>query len=116
ALFAGSATVDRAEFSAYVGALDLPGRYPGIRGLAWAPRVPGEARAGHGGTMRREGLAGYEIPPASPRREYHPVAFVEPAAGFEDGVLGLDVGAWLENPAAMDGARDSGQPPIGDRL
>ncbi|HKA60872.1 MAG TPA: CHASE domain-containing protein [Methylomirabilota bacterium] len=116
ALFAGSATVDRAEFSAYVGALDLPGRYPGIRGLAWAPRVPAEARASHEAAMRQDGLAGYEIHPASARREYHPVAFVEPAAGFEDGVLGLDVGAWPENQAAMDRARDSGQPTMSDRL
>src|SRR4029453_11564743 len=62
------------------------------------------------------GRAAPAPPRAAPRREYHPVAFVEPAAGFEDGVLGLDVGAWLENRAAMDRARDSGQPPMSERL
>ena len=116
ALFAGSATVDRAEFSAYVGALDLPRRYPGIRGLAWALRVPAEARAQHEAAMRREGLEGYEIHPATARVEYHPIVFVEPAAGFDDGALGLDVAAWPGNPAAMDRARDSGQPAMSDRL
>jgi PAS domain S-box-containing protein len=116
ALFAGSAVVDRAEFSAYVGALDLPRRYPGIRGLAWIPRVPAEARARHEAAMRQEGLTGYEIHPAAARREYHPVVFVEPAAGFEDGVIGLDVAAWPENRVAMDRARDSGQPAMSDRL
>jgi len=116
ALFAGRASVDRAEFSAYVGALDLSGRYPGIHGLAWAPRVPAEARARHEAAMRQEGLEGYEIHPVSARREYHPVLFVEPAADFEDGVLGLDIAAWPENQAAMDHARDSGQPAMSDRL
>jgi hypothetical protein len=116
ALFAGSAGVDRAEFSAYVGALDLPRRYPGIRGLVWAPRIPADARARHEAAMRQEGLAAYEIHPAAPRREYHPVVFVEPAAGFEEGVLGLDIAAWPENQAAMDRARDSGQPAMSDRL
>ena len=116
ALFAGRATVDRAEFGAYVAALDLPRRYPGIRGLAWAQRVPAESRARHEAAMRQDGLAGYEIHPASARREYHPLVFVEPVTGFEDGVLGLDVGAWPENRAAMDRARDSGQAEMSDRL
>ncbi|HEY7038378.1 MAG TPA: CHASE domain-containing protein [Methylomirabilota bacterium] len=116
ALFAGSAAVDRAEFSAYVGALDLPRRDPGIRGLAWAPRVPAAARAQHEAAMRQSGLSGYEIHPVSARSEYHPVVFVEPAGGFEEGVLGLDVAAWPENQAAMDRARDSGRAAMSDRL
>jgi PAS domain S-box-containing protein len=116
ALFAGSPAVDRAEFGAYVGALDLPRRFPGIRGLAWAPRVPAEGRAGHEAAMRQAGLPGYEIHPASTRREHHPVVLVEPAAGFEEGVLGLDVAAWPENQAALDRARDGGQAAMSDRL
>jgi PAS domain S-box-containing protein len=116
ALFAGSATVDRAEFSAYVAALDLPGRYPGLRGLAWAPRVPAEERARHEAAMRQSGLPTYEIHPAAARREYHPLAFAAPAAGFEEGVLGLDLAAWPENQAALERARDGGQPAMSDRL
>jgi len=115
ALFADRPTVDRAGFSAYVTALDLPARYPDIRGLAWAPRVPAVARTRHELAMREGGLPGYEIHPASPRPESHPVAFVEPAAGFEDDVLGLDLAAWPESQAAMERARDSGQPAMSDR-
>ena len=116
ALFAAGPTVDRAEFRSYVAVLDLEGRYPGIRGIAWSPRIAAAARAQHEAAMRRSGLPRYEIHPTSDRREHHPVAFAEPAAGFDESILGLDVGSRAENQAAMDRARDSGQPAMSDRF
>jgi CHASE1-domain containing sensor protein len=55
ALFAGSAEVERGEFRSYVAALGLEGRYEGIRGIGWAPRVPSALRARHEAAIRRQG-------------------------------------------------------------
>ena len=75
-----------------------------------------DARAASADLFRgRGGAPGYEIHPAAPRPDSHPVAFVEPAASFEDDVLGLDLAAWPDSQAAMERARDSGQPTMSDR-
>jgi PAS domain S-box-containing protein len=116
ALFAGSIAVERSEFRSYVAALGIEGRSPGIRGIAWAPRVPVASRARHETTMRRQGLPGYEIHPAGSQAEFYPLAFVEPSEAYPERVLGLDAVTRPENRAAMDRARDTGLPAMGERL
>jgi len=116
ALFAGSAAVERSEFHSYVAGLGLEGRYQGIRGIGWAPRVTAAGRAPHEALMRRQGVPGYEIHPPGERAEYVPAAFLEPAEGFPPGVFGLDVTTRPENAGAMARARDTGLPAMSDRL
>ncbi|MGH7374800.1 MAG: CHASE domain-containing protein, partial [Candidatus Rokuibacteriota bacterium] len=100
ALFAGSASVERPEFRSYVAGLGLHGRYPSIRGVGWVPRVPAASRSQHEATMRRGGLAGYQIYPARSRAEYYPLTFLEPAEGLAESAFGLDVTSSPANPAA----------------
>ena len=65
ALFAGSERVERLEFRSYVAGLALDSRFPSIRGVGWVPRVPAAEREQHEAAMRRAGLAGYQVHPAS---------------------------------------------------
>jgi PAS domain S-box-containing protein len=116
ALFAGSGEVERSEFRSYVATLELEGRYQGIRGIGWAPRVPAAQRARHETAMRRQGLPAYEIHPATDVPEAFPVVFAAPAEGFPDRVFGLDVMSRPENRPALERARDRGEPAMGQRV
>jgi PAS domain S-box-containing protein len=116
ALFLGSSVVERSEFRSYVGALQLDGRFAGIRGIGWTPRVPAAARSQHEAAMRRGGAPRYEVHPLGDRTEHHPIAFIEPLEGFDQSVLGLDAGARPENRAAMERARDTGTAAMSERL
>ncbi|HXA94384.1 MAG TPA: CHASE domain-containing protein [Candidatus Dormibacteraeota bacterium] len=116
ALFAGSSAVERSEFKSYVVALGLEGRYQGIRGIGWAPRVPAAGRAQHEAVMRRQGVPGYEIHPPGERTEYVPAAFLEPAEAFPASAFGLDITSLPENLGAMARARDTGTPAMSERL
>jgi PAS domain S-box-containing protein len=115
ALFAGSDEVERGEFRSFVAALSLEGRYEGIRGIGWAPRVPAARRAAHEAALRR-GLPGYEIHPADRGADAFPIVFVEPAEGFDARAFGLDVASRAENRPALERARDSGQAAMSERL
>jgi hypothetical protein len=115
ALFAGSDGVERAEFRSFVAALSLEGRYEGIRGIGWAPRVAPAQRAAHEAAIRR-GLPGYEVHPADRGDDAFPILFVEPAEGFDRRALGLDVASRSENRLALERARDSGQAAMSERL
>jgi PAS domain S-box-containing protein len=116
ALFAGSHDVERAEFRSYVAALGLEGRYEGIRGIGWAPRVPAALRSRHEAAIRRQGPAAYEIHPAASGPDSFPVVFLEPAEAFEETVFGLDVLSRPENRGALERARDTGEPAMSERL
>jgi PAS domain S-box-containing protein len=117
ALFSSSTAVERAEFRSYVAGLGLEERYPSIRGLSWAPRVPATARASHEALMRRGGAPpGYEIHPVESQAEYHPLAFLEPAEAYEPRWFGLDSASRPENREAMERARDTGLPAMSRRL
>jgi CHASE1-domain containing sensor protein len=116
ALFAGSGDVERSEFRSYVATLELEGRYQGIRGIGWAPRVPAAQRARHEVALRRQGLPAYEIHPVTDAPEAFPVVFAAPAEGFADRVFGLDVMSRPENRPALERARDRGEPAMGERV
>ena len=115
ALFAGSREVERGEFRSYVAALGLEGRYEGIRGIGWAPRVPSALRARHEAAIRRQGRPAYEIHPAESGPEAFPIVFLEPA-GFEERAIGLDALSRAGNRGALERARDSGEPAMSERL
>jgi PAS domain S-box-containing protein len=117
ALFASSDTVERSEFRSYAVGLGLEARYASIRGLSWIPRVPAAARASHEALMRRGGAPpGYEIHPAGSQADYHPLAYLEPAEGYEPRSFGMDAASRPENREAMDRARATGVAAMSHRL
>ena len=96
-LFAASDTVTAADFQAYVTRLDLAGRYPGVRALGFSRRLTARESA--------DGLW-----PAGTRAEYHAVRYLEPLDAQNRRVLGFDMHSEPSRAAAMDRARDTGQP------
>lgn len=106
----------RAEFHAFVsGAL---ARQPELQALAWDPRVPHTDREGFEGRTRSEGFDGFSFKHetrdgrpvvAMTREEYFPVFYLEPLERNAD-AFGFDVGSEPRRRAALEMARDTGQP------
>jgi len=101
-------------------AAPILGRDHVILGLGWNPRVPAADRTAHEAAGRREGLPGYEIRELRPDRtlvragvrdEYVVAFYLEPTQG-NAGVLGLDVAAEPTRRAALERARDDGEPAL----
>ena len=86
ALFQASQKVERSEWAAYVGALDLQASYPGIRALAYVQieRSPSGVRA--------------------------PVTFIAPPDPSNSRAIGFDLYMDPARRAAMEQARDTGEP------
>ncbi len=115
-LFAASDSVTREEWHEYVTASDLMGRYPGIRAIAYAGRVPLDEREAHARALRAEGFASYEVRPAGERYEYFPLRYVEPFDGPNRSLLGYDFYSDPVNRSAMEQARDTGLPRASGRV
>jgi signal transduction histidine kinase/ActR/RegA family two-component response regulator len=109
-LFAAHPTVSRAEFAAYVDRLDLAGEYPGTRGIGFTVRLrPDEVPAAIA-AMRAEGHTGFRIWPEDPRDEYHAIVYLEPLDERNQAAIGYDMFTEPVRRAAMERARDTGDP------
>ncbi len=114
ALWSASDQVDEARFAVF-STLLLEDR-PGLRALEWVPRVRDAERAafersrsGGGGRPIHEDDGAGASRPAAQRPEYFPVAFVGPVAQ-DAGALGFDLGSEPRRRAALELARDTGEP------
>jgi len=99
-------------------------RYPGVRALSVALRVPDARREAYEQAVRREEFADFQIMEqtvqgalvrAEWRPEYIAVTYIEPQAGNE-AVLGLDIESVPNYLDALHHARDTGQPTATNRL
>jgi len=117
-----SVRVDRREFNKFV-APTLKMR-PGVQAFEWIPRVPQAERVRFEAEARRDGLRGYQFyqldakgnhVPVKPREYYYPVYYVAPLAGNEPAV-GFDLGSNPARLAALEHARDTGQPTATERI
>ncbi|BEP91835.1 hypothetical protein GmRootA79_02190 [Acidovorax sp. A79] len=107
--FEGSERIDREEFQAYVGALQLQETRPGLQGIALILQLPASALEAHTHDMRTRGFPGYSVRPAGARPLYAPITHVEPLEGGNLDTLGFDT---LTVPAAreaLDRARLTGE-------
>jgi PAS domain S-box-containing protein len=114
--------VDRRQFTEFL-APTLKNR-PGVQAFEWIPRVPQSERPRFEAEARRDGVGGYHFyqldskvnhVPVAPREYYYPVYFVEPLAGNEPAV-GFDLGSHPARLAALEQARDTGQPTVTSRI
>ncbi len=115
ALFAGSHTVERSEFGAFVNG--LLAQHPGMHGLSWNARVSADEREAFERSVRSEGFPHFQITerdaqhrlvPAARRSEYVPVTYVEPEPANER-ALGFDTASSSERRHLQAQARDSGE-------
>ncbi|MEB0019993.1 CHASE domain-containing protein, partial [Pseudomonas sp. RTB3] len=105
-LFATSLVVTRSEFARYVDALKLEGKYPGIQGLGFAPRVLPEDKSRHIADVRTEGRVDYTINPSGNRDLYTPVIYLEPFNWRNQRAIGYDMYSEPVRRAALDQSRD----------
>ena len=115
ALYTARPEVSRAEFRAFVS--DALREQPELQALSWNPRVPGNEREAWEARARAEGFPDFHftqekdgvMAPASQAGEYFPGYFVEPIR-HNEAALGYDVASEPRRRAALERARDSGQP------
>ncbi|MBS0546080.1 MAG: EAL domain-containing protein [Proteobacteria bacterium] len=105
-LFAASRAVERADFRAYVRALQIESRYPGIQGVGFASWIPAADRARHVLAVRAEGFPGYDIRPAGVREWYSSILYLEPFDWRNQRAFGYDMYSEPVRRAAMERARD----------
>ncbi len=105
----GSERIDRQEFQAYVGALQLQETRPGLRGVSLIQRFPAAQLDAHIADMHQRGFPGYTVWPEGKRRFYAPITHIEPLNGDNLKALGFDALTLPAAQAAMDRARDTGE-------
>ncbi len=115
-LYASSDFVDRQEFHVYVQSLQLGQHFPGIHGVGFLGLVTRAQREAHVALLRQQGFAEYAIRPPGDRAVYTPVVYLEPFSGSNLRAFGFDSYSEPVRHAALDQARDSGQPAMTGRV
>jgi diguanylate cyclase (GGDEF)-like protein len=115
ARMASSTSVSRDEWRDFVSYLQLDERYPGVQAMGYAPVVNDWARPTHVQGVRGSGFAEYDIRPAGERPSYAPAMYVEPFAGRNARLMGLDLRADPAGERAMARAVESGDLSISAR-
>ena len=95
-LFAAGESVSREDFHAFFDPIDLPHRYPGVRGVGFSRRIAPERGAGGA--------------------ERHSVVYLEPLDQRNRAALGFDMSTEPVRRDAMERARDTGQPAATGRV
>jgi PAS domain S-box-containing protein len=113
ALYAMRPTIRRADFAAYVEALALAQRAPGIRGLGFVQRVVREDLPRFVAAERADGEPAFAIRQLVDKDlpDLFVVKFNEPP-GPNSGALGLDLGSEARRRATVQRAIDSGEPTL----
>lgn len=107
-LFAASVSVERDEFRAYIDALLLPERYPGIQGMGYMLKLPTDTRA-HEAAMHKEGFDDYRVWPPARDGMRTAVVYLEPFSGRNMDVLGYDAYTDATRRDALLQSMDSGK-------
>jgi len=120
-LFQAEPVVNRTAFNRYIYALNLPLRYPGVRSVSYAHRVPDFAKADFERMLRldpelvRRGYGNVVIKPSGKRSEYFVITYIEPLHANK-AALGYDLASDEERMALVERARDTGMPTLSGRL
>lgn len=97
-LFAVDESVSHEDFRAFLRPLDVPHRYPGVQGIGFSRRIAPPQKAGAG------------------RLERHSIVYLEPLDRRNRAALGFDMSGEPRRRAAMERARDTGQPTATGRV
>ena len=110
-LFGASDQVRGSEFADYVKQLQLPQRYPGIRGIGFTERIlPAELERRTAQVRAWGRHPGFRVWPEGPRDEYHAIVFLEPLDERNRAAIGYDMFTEPTRRAAMARARDEARP------
>lgn len=105
-----------AQFAAFVRSLELRRFYRGVQGIGFSARLrPDEVRGVVAG-MHAAGSPHFQIRPAGDRAEYHTILYLEPRSPRNRAAIGFDMSTDPVRRAAMEQARDSGDPVLSGRV
>ena len=116
ALLAAKNEINFTEFRAFVTGLDLGERYRGLEGIGFAQQLKQPDVGSFVRAIRLDGVTAFRIWPASRDAELRPVLFFEPRARRRPTLVGFDMSSDPLLQAAMDRARDTGQPAASNTL
>jgi PAS domain S-box-containing protein len=109
-LFLASHQVRPKEWNLFLDAVEFSEESTGMRDLGFALRVPGTNLLTHVAEQKRDFRADYFVAPSGQRDEYFPIIFLRDKDDGDVRSLGWDPYANTARRAAMDAARDSGDP------
>ncbi|MGN5476661.1 CHASE domain-containing protein [Cupriavidus basilensis] len=109
-LMAANPATSRLQWRNYLYAAQLDELPPGTQSVGYAPVVGRDGTTRLAAAARRDGRPDFSIHPPGTRDLYVPVFYVEPLAGRNARVLGFDMLSEPARRAALEAARDSGEP------
>lgn len=109
-LFTASDHVSREDWRVYVANLHLPELLPGIQGMGYAVPVSPQDKLAFEAQIQAEGFPEFAIKPTTPRDEYSAIVYLEPFDWRNRRAFGFDMWSNGERRAAMQRARDLGEP------
>ncbi|HMX16594.1 MAG TPA: CHASE domain-containing protein, partial [Rhodocyclaceae bacterium] len=116
ALFNLNNDINRGQWRTYVAGLRLEETYPGILGVGFSRRIPAADLAAHVARIRADGFPEYTVRPDGPRDEFHSIVFLEPFWGRNLRAFGYDMMTEPTRRAALERARDTGEPAMTRRV
>ncbi|MFC1460514.1 CHASE domain-containing protein [Microvirga arabica] len=108
--------VDRGAFQAFAAGLRLNKDYPGIQGLGYTARVRPDEREAFVTAQRQQGVPAFRIWPEHPGPEFYSIIYLEPLDRRNEAAIGYDMFSEPTRRAAMERARDTGQPAASGRV
>ncbi|MGJ8667910.1 MAG: bifunctional diguanylate cyclase/phosphodiesterase [Oceanococcus sp.] len=112
ALFNASDHVSRLEWRAYVEGLKVDEQYPGIQGIGYAQQLRHGDLPAHLSSVRSQGFANYKVRPLDSKRAPTSIVYLEPFDVRNQRAFGYDMYSEATRRAAMERARDTGQPAL----
>jgi PAS domain S-box-containing protein len=107
--------LDAAGFAAFVDSLDLEQHYRGIQGYGYAERLAPSEVEGFVQARRAEGPEDFRVWPANGAAEVVAITYLEPPDPSNRQALGFDMVSEPARRAAMERARDAGEPAASGR-
>ena len=115
-LFAASSSVNREEWRNFANELKVNEKFPGIQGIGYVQWISAKEKDAHLKRLRAEGFQDYVLRPAGERPFYASTVFMEPFDFRNQRALGFDMYADPVRRAAMEQARDSGEPTLSGKV
>jgi CHASE1-domain containing sensor protein len=115
-LVQGSSSVSRQEWRKYIDSLDIHQQFPGVQGVGLSVLVRPEEVSSFEKSVQAEGFTDFRITPAGERELYSPILYLEPFDERNQRAFGYDMLSEPVRRAAMNYARDSGQPALSGKV
>ncbi|HTL45813.1 MAG TPA: CHASE domain-containing protein [Vicinamibacterales bacterium] len=105
-----------AQFHVFAEHLRLQRRYPGVQGIGYSERFAAADLPRVLAERRQLGDPGFHVWPAGERTEYHSILYLEPLDRRNQAAIGYDMSTDATRRAAMERARDTGEPAASGRV